>query len=239
MNSPVEILRTLYRLSVIAGVTGAVGGVASACFAAGKTPEWGYEHLSLYWSGGILRGCGIKAEARGLQHLLPGKPCIFVSNHGSEWDWYLFTHFVRLDWRAVIRADLKRFPLGGAMSVKTGQIFLPPRASTAGLIEQCRPVLARGTSILMYPEGKRPRGKMLGSFHRGAFELALACNVPIIPVAVVEQHPSTKEGALGRGFGHDPGKVTLTVLPPIYPSTPALKLMEETRNLIQGMIIAV
>ncbi len=242
MKSPIETLRTLYRLSVIAGVSGAVAGVASAFFAGGKTPEWGYEHLSLYWSGGILRGCGIRAEARGLQHLLPGKPCVFVSNHGSEWDWYLFTQFVRLDWRAVIRADLRKFPLGGVMSVKTGQIFLPPKASSAMLIGQCRPVIERGTSILMYPEGRRPKGEILGRFHRGAFDLAVACKVPVIPIAVVEQYPSTAAGAFGRGFGHDPGKVTMTVLPPVFPadgdSASVPRLMEEVRAAILHELVA-
>ncbi len=240
MSSPMETLRTLHRLSVIAGVTGVVAGVASTFFAAGKTPEWGYEHLSLHWSGGILRGCGIRAEVRGLHHVNPGTPCMYVSNHGSEWDWYLFTQFVRLDWRAVIRADLRNFPLGGTMSAKTGQLFLPPRASTTDLIDMCRPVFARGTSILMYPEGKRPTDGKLGDFRRGAFEAAAACHVPVVPVAVVEQYPASRPGPFGRGYGHNPGKVKLTVLPPLLPTSTdyasVTKLLEDARNSILNEI---
>ncbi|MCW5828964.1 MAG: 1-acyl-sn-glycerol-3-phosphate acyltransferase [Deltaproteobacteria bacterium] len=241
-HSPAKTVRTLQRMSVIAGVTAGVGAVASVFFAAGKTPEWGYEHLSRLWSGGVLRGCGINASARGLEHVHPDTPAVYVSNHGSEWDWYLFTHFVRLDWRAVIRADLRKFPLGGYFSAKTGQLFLPRRATTADLIRQCRPLLERGTSILMYPEGKRPTGKILGEFRRGAFELAVACNVPVVPVAVVEEHPALGPGVLGRRLGHEPGRVTIVVLPPVHPdgndAEAAGRLMTSAHRMIEAELTA-
>ncbi len=242
MSSRTETVRAVQRLSVIAGVTAGVGAVASVFFASGKTPEWGYEHLSRYWTGGVLTGCGIRTEARGLEHVHPSVPSVYVSNHGSEWDWYLFTHYVRLDWRAVIRADLKNFPLGGYLAEKTGQLFLAPKANTDDLIAQCRPLLERGTSILMYPEGKRPVGKLLGDFRGGAFELAAACGVPVVPVAVVEERPALETGSLGRRLGHDPGKVTLTVLPPLKPQgndhAAATRLMDEAHRMIAAELKA-
>src|SRR5690606_35638385 len=129
---------------------------ALAALAAGLDNDWGHEHLRRFWSGGILRANAIRAEARGLELLDPRAAYVFVSSHASEWDWYVFTHLVPFNWRAVIRADLRRFPLGGPMAAKTGQLFLPPRASVEALVQLCAPTLARGCSILIYPEGRRP-----------------------------------------------------------------------------------
>lgn len=162
-----------------------------------------------------LRGNRIRAEAHGLENLDRDGTFVFVSSHASEWDWYVFTHLVPFNWRAVIRADLRRFPLGGAMAARTGQILLPPRASTDDLVALCAPHLERGCSILMYPEGRRPAPGTLGEFKPGAFHLAARCAVPVAPIAVVEERPRAGRGAWGRAFGYDPGRVRLVAGAPL------------------------
>ncbi|MEW6776092.1 MAG: lysophospholipid acyltransferase family protein [Bdellovibrionota bacterium] len=218
MNGCLEALRTAWRLSVIGGATAGVSALALAAFASGKEPDWGYDHLRRLWTGSVLRGCGIRFEAGGLENLEGVPPCVFVSNHGSEWDWYLFIHFIERHWRAVIRADLRNFPLGGHMAARVEQIFIEPRAGSEVLIEKCRSVLARGLSVLVYPEGKRPLPGEVRDFRPGAFDLACALKVPIVPVAVVEENPAIERGPWGRTFGHDPGRVRLVVREALYPA---------------------
>ncbi|MEW6273060.1 MAG: lysophospholipid acyltransferase family protein [Thermodesulfobacteriota bacterium] len=231
-----DFAMTLYRLGVIGGVTAGMAVPALAALAAGKDNDWGHAHLRRFWSGGILRGCGIRAEARGLQLLDPKSTYVFVSSHASEWDWYLFTHLVPFNWRAVIRADLRRFPLGGPLAARTGQLFLPPRASADELVELCRPQLARGCSILMYPEGRRPRPNTLAEFRPGAFVLAARMRVAVAPIAVVEQRPAARRGALGRGFGHDPGRVCLVAGEPLEPRGAGPEDVEELRRAAQASV---
>ncbi len=240
MKSLASYLRTAWNISVIGGVTIGLTPAALAAFASGKDADWGHEHMRRLWSGAALKGCGIRAEARGLEHLTPGQAYIFVSNHSSEWDWYLFTFLIPFNWRAVIRADLRNFPVGGPMAAKTGQIFLPPRAGFAELREICSPVLESGRSLLLYPEGKRPAPGTLAPFKPGAFELACACGVPVAPIAVAEEYPARARGPLGRGFGHDPGRVVLAAGRPIAPrensAGEAARLREESWEQIAGLI---
>lgn len=215
MSKATDNLISTWRLGVIAGVSTAMAGAALTSFALGKDSDWGHWHLRRYWSGAILGGCGIRHRAVGAAQLDPKQTYIFVSNHYSEWDWYLFTYHVPLNWRAVIRADLRRFPLGGPMAAKTEQLFLAPGVGTDELVEACRPQLELGRSILMYPEGRRPPPGELAAFHSGAFVLASRTGRPVVPVAAVEDPPARSRGPLGRGFAHTPREVVLRVGAPI------------------------
>jgi 1-acyl-sn-glycerol-3-phosphate acyltransferase len=227
---------TVYRLGAIAGVTAGMAVPALIALALGKDNDWGHEHLRRFWSGGILRGCRIRGEARGVDQLERSATYVFVSNHASEWDWYLFTHLVPFNWRAVIRADLRRFPLGGPMAARTGQLFLPPRASVDELVALCRPTLERGCSVLMYPEGRRPPPGTLAEFKPGAFVLAARVGVAVVPVAVVEERPGTRRGTLGRGFGHDPGRVRLVAGAPLAARDASPESAEELRRAAQASV---
>lgn len=223
-----DLARTLYRLATIGGVSAVMSVPALTALALGKDNDWGHAHLRRFWSGGILHANRIRAEARGLGRLDLQATYVFVSNHASEWDWYVFTHLVPFNWRAVIRADLRRFPLGGPMAARTGQLFLPPRASVEALVELCAPTLARGCSILIYPEGRRPEPGMVAPFRPGAFHLAARCRVPVAPIAVVEEHPAPR-GAFGRGFGHAPGRVRLIAGEPLTAREATPEAVEELR----------
>ncbi|HEY8514458.1 MAG TPA: lysophospholipid acyltransferase family protein [Candidatus Binatia bacterium] len=231
-----DLAVTLSRLGVIGGVSAAMTLPALAALAAGYDNDWGHEHLRRFWSGGILRGCRIRYEARGLERLDTSATYVFVSSHASEWDWYLFTHLVPFNWRAVIRADLRRFPLGGPMAAKTGQLFLPPRASVEDLVELCRPQLERGCSILMYPEGRRPAPGTIAEFKPGAFVLAARVGVPVAPIAVVEERPAARRGAFGRNFGHDPGRVRLVAGEPLKARDASAEAIEELRRAAQESV---
>lgn len=203
------------RLGVMAGVSVGMAGAAMTSFLLGKDTDWGHWHLRRYWSGSILAGCGIRHRATGTEQLDARKTYVFVSNHCSEWDWYLFTHHVPINWRAVIRADLRRFPFTGPMAARLEQIFLSPKADTEELIALCRPHLALGRSILMYPEGKRPPPGELAPFRPGAFVLAARTGTPVVPVSVMEDPPAGARGPWGRGFAHTPREVVLRVGAPI------------------------
>ena len=45
-------------------------------------------------------------------------------------------------------------------------------------------VLAAGTSVIIFPEGTFTREAGLRAFHLGAFEIAVACGAPVIPLTL-------------------------------------------------------
>jgi len=68
---------------------------------------------------------------------------------------------------------------------------------------------------MIFPEGTRSVDKEIGFFKRGAFQLALQANVPILPILI-----DGSGGILpkhGLIFGRRK-KVTIRVLDPVYPS---------------------
>jgi 1-acyl-sn-glycerol-3-phosphate acyltransferase len=77
------------------------------------------------------------------------------------------------------------FRLTGNIIVDPSQHFRSGRALLQGLA-----ALRAGTSVGLYPEGtRRKETRYLGSFHRGAFVLAVDAGVPLVPVVVSRFKP--------------------------------------------------
>ena len=82
--------------------------------------------------------------------------------------------------------------------------------------------LARGRSLLVFPEGTRsPRGG-LGAFHRGAAHIALAGRAPLVPVLIHCDPPIQSKGQKWYDLAARPVRVTIRVWDPL-PSRPLVE----------------
>ena len=122
---------------------------------------------------------------------------VMVSNHLSLLDilvlMRLFRHFM---W--VSKVENFRVPLIGWNMSLVGYIKLRrgDPTSVAEMMKACRETLARGSSIMMFPEGTRsPDGRLRG-FRPGAFDIALQAQRPILPIAI----QGTADALPKRGF---------------------------------------
>lgn len=166
---------------------------------------------SLYtWLNPLWR---VQIEHRG--RIDPNTTYVMVANHLSLLDilvlFRLFTHFA---W--VSKAENFGVPVIGWNMRLNGYIPLVrgDRASAASMLEQCRAKLAMGTSIMMFPEGTRSRDGHLQRFKPGAFQLALDCDVPILPIVVT----GTGDALPKRGFVlQGMHQISIEVLDPIFP----------------------
>ena len=70
-------------------------------------------------------------------------------------------------------------------------------------------LLRAGYSAIIAPEGKRSRDGVLLPFKKGAFHLALATRLPIVPVVIQGGAPLLKRG---EAF---PGTIRVRALPPV------------------------
>jgi 1-acyl-sn-glycerol-3-phosphate acyltransferase len=61
--------------------------------------------------------------------------------------------------------------------------------SVTSAFERCRQILTAGKNLVMFPEGTRARSGRLQPFSRLPFDLALAANVPVLPVVVHSTEP--------------------------------------------------
>ncbi len=112
-------------------------------------------------------------------------PAVLVSNHLSLLDiLVLYALFRPFKW--VSKAELFRLPfLGWNMRLND---YVPirrgERESVRRMMDHCRAHLARGSPVLLFPEGTRAPDGRLQPFKEGAFRLAVEAGVPLIPVAV-------------------------------------------------------
>lgn len=84
-------------------------------------------------------------------------------------------------------------------------------AADASAQKEAIELLKKGRALVMFPEGGRTRTRKLMPFKMGAFRLALAHGVPIVPVSI---RGADEIWPVGRILPR-PGRLTVTYHPPI------------------------
>ena len=174
-----------------------------------------------------------RVEVLGRDHLRRVGPCVMVANHLSTVDilvlFRLFTHF-----KWVSKIENFRVPfIGWNMRLNR---YIPlrrgDRRSAAGMMREAERQIGEGNSIMMFPEGTRsPTGRLRG-FKTGAFELALNCRVPLLPLLIEGSGAALpKRGIVLRGRHH----IRVRVLDPLayetFASLSAKELAEQVQSL--------
>jgi 1-acyl-sn-glycerol-3-phosphate acyltransferase len=139
-----------------------------------------------------------------------GQPVVFVSNHLSQTD-ILAVYSIGMDFRWLSKESVFKVPiLGWAMSaVGYVPVSRGDRASHRRAMQLSKAHLARGTPMLFFPEGTRSPDGRIQPFKIGAFSLAKAANVPIVPITLVGTESLLPKGSFVPGFAD----VTITVHP--------------------------
>src|SRR5690606_13571712 len=132
-------------------------------------------------------------EVTGEDNLYRSRPCVFVANHQSLIDAPVLGRLYPEGTVLVGKKELRRFPFCGWIYLTTGHILID-RAHTASAVQRMRDAEAaireRGVSVWMFPEGTRGDvpGELL-PFKKGAFHLAIAAGVPVVPIVVSPLKP--------------------------------------------------
>jgi len=96
----------------------------------------------------------------------------------------------------VAKAELLRIPILRTYLLKLGIIFVERSAPEQRLQEVARmkAALARGLSVIIFPEGTFSAETGLRPFHLGAFEIATASGAPIVPIALKGTRSVLRDG---------------------------------------------
>ena len=159
----------------------------------GRTPA-GYPRLHRIYSGWsrfsiALWGVPIEKiqEAEGP---LP-QPCVYVANHGSYIDIMLLFKTIPGYLNMMGKHTLAKIPLWGPLF---GRVYITVDRTSAlsrgRALVAARQGLAAGRSIAIFAEGRisPTPGRELLPFQDGAFQLAIAAGVPIVPVSMPLNH---------------------------------------------------
>lgn len=149
----------------------------------------------------------------GRENVDPKQSYIIVSNHQSAYDIFLLYGWLGIDFRWVMKKELRKVFAVGYACEKVGHIFIDrssPKAAFKSL-DIAKQKLVNGTSVVIFPEGTRTGSNQMSRFKRGAFKMAFDLELPILPVTVVDTHK-----IMGKGFFNlMPGSVKLIIHPPV------------------------
>jgi putative phosphoserine phosphatase/1-acylglycerol-3-phosphate O-acyltransferase len=129
---------------------------------------------------------GVELNVEGEEHLWSHRPAVFIFNHQSGLDSLLMAQLTQRDVVGVAKKELERTPIVGTLMKAAGVVFVD-RGDREKAIEAMEPAveaMREGLSVVIAPEGTRSATKKLGKFKKGAFHMAMAAGVPIVPVVL-------------------------------------------------------
>lgn len=188
-------------------------------------PTWPHV-IARGWARAILGGlrviCGIRYEVEGRENL-PEGPALVTSMHQSAFDtivWLLLVHNPAY----VLKIELTRIPLFGAMCALTGMIAVDRDAGSVAirtLLRAADAVVAQGRKIVIFPEGTRVAYGKTAPLQPGIAALASHTKLPVVPVV-------TDSGRLwGRkAFLKRPGVIHIAIQPALPAGMPRRVMME-------------
>lgn len=134
------------------------------------------------WSREMLARLGIRLVVKGT----PAEqgPVLLVANHISWLD-ITSLHAARYC-RFVSKADVKKWPLIGALATGVGTLFIEreSRRDAMRVVHHMADSLRAGDVLAVFPEGTTSDGVQLLPFHANLLQAAITAQAPVQPVAL-------------------------------------------------------
>jgi 1-acyl-sn-glycerol-3-phosphate acyltransferase len=194
----------------------------------------GVYFLARLWARGAL---WLLAHLTGLRHRilgrerLPPEPVIAAVKHQSSWDTLVCLLLFR-EPAYVLKRELIWIPVFGWYLQRGGMIALDRKAGGSALrrlLRKSSQAVARGQSILIYPEGTRTAPGARQAYHPGVAGLYEHLGLPVVPVAL-------NSGLFWgrRSFVKRPGVITLEILEPIAPGLDRRAFLSELERRLEN-----
>lgn len=165
------------------------------------------------WGRIILWITPVKVEIININKVMNKQSYVVVANHQSTYDILVLYGYLPLDFKWVMKIELRKVPFIGFACEKMGHIYVDRKNRQASIkaMKEAREKLVHGNSVVFFPEGTRSQGKQLRPFKKGAFRMAEDLQLPILPISIDGADRVLPSG----GLFITPGKITLTFHDPI------------------------
>jgi 1-acyl-sn-glycerol-3-phosphate acyltransferase len=154
---------------------------------------------------------GVEVTVHGVEHVATGGPFIYAPNHQSHLDILTLLGHLPGATRFAAKRELWRHPIVGGVLDTLGMIPIDREAGERS-IEALNEAAREASSIVIFPEGTRSRDGQLREFKKGAFVLAIATGLPIVPVCC---RGTRRLMPRGSKLTVVPGPVDIFISPPI------------------------
>jgi len=125
----------------------------------------------------------VKTDVGTLQNM--PESCVVIANHQSNYDLFVFGNVVPRRTVCIGKKSLKWVPLFGQLFWLAGNVLIDRGnaiKARRSMLTTTHTLQHQDTSIWVFPEGTRNLGADLLPFKKGAFQMAIAAGVPIVPV---------------------------------------------------------
>lgn len=163
---------------------------------------------------------------------------VIISNHQSQYDIFVLYGWLGIDFKWVMKIELRKIPFIGVSCERIGHIFIDrsDRNSAIRTINAAKEKIAGGTSVLFFPEGTRSRSGRLGMFKKGGFKIAMDLGLPILPITI----GGTRAILAPDTLDIFPGRADLIIHPPIetsgYHDDNLHELIEKVRGIVNSAL---
>ena len=142
---------------------------------------------ALLYSWPALRILGLRVETETSSLREHVRSAVIVANHQSNYDLFVVGSVVPARTVCLGKKSLKWVPFFGQLFWLSGNVLIDRGNAVQAkqaMLTTTDTLQHKDTSIWVFAEGTRNLGKGLLPFKKGAFQMAIAAGVPIIPVCV-------------------------------------------------------
>ncbi len=209
------ILITLfvYTFFVVGSFTLTLLGLLIKVLPIGRMRQRFLFHKLIQLLSGALVYCGANVRKRtiSVDDQIFSRPTIVISNHSSFMD-ILVSAMLHPKLILLTNKWVWNSPVFGGV-VRLADYYPVAEGADDGVVRLGQRT-KEGYSVVVFPEGTRSSDGKIGRFHKGAFYLAEALQLPILPLL---NHGSDKTIPKGTMYVND-GAITLKMLPHIEPN---------------------
>jgi 1-acyl-sn-glycerol-3-phosphate acyltransferase len=187
------------------------------------------ERVIQAWSRMFMKLAPASLEVRGGEGLDLHQQYVFVANHLSNFDIPAVLLAIPQRIRFLAKAELFNIPVFSQAMHAVGIIRIDRRAGSAAhaaINEGVAAAREHGYSLIIFPEGTRSADGTLHRFKKGAFRIAIASGLAVVPVTIQGTWEVWRPGA--KVFY--PGAVTVTIHDPIPVEGMDTTDIDELRN---------
>jgi 1-acyl-sn-glycerol-3-phosphate acyltransferase len=138
------------------------------------------------WARTLATLTPMRVRVEGRENIDPGQSYVLVSNHQSQYDIFVLYGWLGIDFRWVMKMELRTAPAIGMACHRLDHIFIDrsDHAAAVATLEDAKKKIVDGTSVMFFPEGTRSRDGKLKGFKKGAFRMAIDLGLPVLPLTV-------------------------------------------------------
>ncbi len=222
----------------VLGLTTAVCASIAVISSLFISPRTASRMAGVPWARVVAWVTPMRVRVEGRENLDPEQSYVLVSNHQSQYDIFLLYGWLGVDFKWVMKKELRNVLGIGVACDRLGHVFIDRSNHAAALatLETAKARIVGGTSVIFFPEGTRSRDGQLKMFKKGAFRMAIDLGLPILPLTVT----GTRDVLPAGTSDLFPGSARLIIHPPIsvvgLAADDCSNLLEETRSVIASSL---